>query len=76
MTKYRVIAEKRVHYDIEVNKNGTLWQYEISRKGDPIIRCAYGVLSEAIALQNAKDAIVDMDEVDYLRYTWKVDDED
>lgn len=75
MTKYRVIAEKRVHYNIEVIKKGTFWQYQISSKDDPLIRCAYGMLSEDIALKNAKEAIIDLDEVDYLRYSWKVDDE-
>ena len=74
MTKYIVIAEMRVHYDIEIRREG-FWQYHISRKGKPICS-AYALLSEAEAFQAAKEAITDLDEVDYLRYSWRVDDED
>jgi len=75
MTKYRVIAEKVVEYNVDVIKAGTFWQYHISSEGNTITM-GLGCLSVKDALEGVVHHIENLEEVDRVRYTWKVEDED
>ncbi len=76
MTKYKVLAEKVVVFDVEVIKEGTFWQYHLSGEsmGD-IVTMGLGCFTEKDAVEGAKHAIEAMDEVDRVRYLWREDED-
>ena len=72
MTKYRVIAEKLIEFDVDVIKSGTFWQYHVTGEGNTITT-GLGCFTEENAFEGAKIHIESLEEVDRLRYSWKVE---